>query len=76
MSVEWPARKAKGLKGRPTHSPQPWAQLGGKAHADDRLLCLVVVDEFRFLQSLLKVVHGRLEVSQLHWGATGETQHR
>lgn len=75
VSVEWPTGKAEGLKDHLPHSPQPGPSWG-KAHADDSLLRLVVVDELRFLQSFLKVVHGRLEVSQLHWGVRGEAQHR
>lgn len=75
MSVEWPTGKAEGLKDPLPHAPQPGPRWG-KAHADDSLLRLVVVDELRLLQSFLKVVHGRLEVSQLHWGARGQAQHR
>ena len=48
----------------PAH-PQSWPSRG-EAHVDDGLLCLVVMDELRSLQGLLKVVHCRLEVSQLH----------
>lgn len=47
-----------------------------ETHADDGLLCLVVVDELRFLQGLLKVVHGRLKVSQFHCKARWEARHR